>query len=440
MAEKKGGPAIPKEAPVGSATPGGTLSGNAKPPPEGNPVFRMMGMPNFKLKLPSRNWSIFLTVVGTWTAAVVYDRQQKKKIQQKWAKAVSHLAKEPLPSTALQRKVTIFLSAPPADGLLTAREHYYEYVKPILVESGLDWDAVEGRKEGDVRAGLAERIRKLRQLKGEKSETPVPEDDLEVLMAGMHERMNVRKVDGVEGDIVIGRNTWKEYIRGLHEGWLGPLDAPKVAEEPTPETTVIQDEVTAPQSEHLTTDRPHGIASIPNYAAEQVVKSLPHGDKPETIFDSTGASTELDNASPSAPLPGIESKSEKKAEEKPKEDDSKPKKPKQPPPFISTSAYSSASPSPSIPAEFAPSVVIPVPHILGFLNTHIRIYRFLTRRYVADEIGRQVAAACFAAYAPYEQFDGSTVASPFPSDAASPSTELSPEPTAQDNSVSDKSE
>jgi hypothetical protein len=30
---------------------------------------------------------------------------------------------------------------------------------------------------------------------------------------------------GPKGDLVIGRHTWKEYIRGLHEGWLGPLDA-----------------------------------------------------------------------------------------------------------------------------------------------------------------------------------------------------------------------
>jgi import inner membrane translocase subunit TIM54 len=373
-----------------------------------------LGLPkNFGKKLPSRNWMIFFSIVGTWTGAVVYDRQQKKRIQKKWTEEVSHLALEPLSPMRMPRRLTIFLSAPPADGLLTAREHYHEYVAPILVASGLDWDAVEGRKEGDVRAGLAERIRKLRKRRGETTSEPLAEDDLEVLIDDMREKMGVGSVGGVRGDIVIGRNTWKEYIRGLHEGWLGPLDPPKPAEEEAKDSLTRKEDTTEPNGEIPHVERPHDFASIPNFAAEQVMQRLPHANTPASEFASTiTAQTPADDPSPSAdttPEQEVETdgKAEDKAEDKPNEDSTKPKKPSQPAPFISTSEYPSSTLSTSIPPEFAPSIAIPVPHILGFMNTPIRIYRYLTKRYVADEIGRQVAAACFAAYAPYERRGGS---------------------------------
>src|SRR5579862_5493860 len=120
-----------------------------------------------KLRLPSRNWLIFLSVTGSFTAAILYDRHAKKKIQQKWCDLVSHLADETLDTAAMPRKVTIFLSAPPGDGLSPAREHFREYVKPLLVAAAIDWEVIEGRKEGDVQKGLAEKLRSTRRRSGE---------------------------------------------------------------------------------------------------------------------------------------------------------------------------------------------------------------------------------------------------------------------------------
>jgi import inner membrane translocase subunit TIM54 len=392
---------------------------------------------------------IFLTVVATWTGAVVYDRREKKRIQKKWCDMVSPLAKEHLPPTGLQRKLTVYLSAPPADGLLTSREHFHEYVKPILYSAGLDWDAVEGRKEGDVRAGTAEAIRKLRKMKGEQSNEPLPEDDLELLYAEIHQRSGVKKFDGPAGDIVIGRNTWKEYIRGLHEGWLGPIDAPKIVEETDQDATTPPEDNPSETPEQSHSERPHDIASIPNFAAEQVLSHLPHHGKPKSELTTeemhSSATVILDDVSPSAILTSEdetkseETKSEETKSAETKKDeakaDEKPKKPRQPPPFISTSEYSSATPPLSLPQELAPSTVIPVPHILGFLNTHIRIYRYLTKRYLAEEIGQQVAATCFAAYAPYERVEDYSTSSPFPSDSASPAVGFTSEESAESDNA-----
>ena len=68
-----------------------------------------------------------------------------------------------------------------------------------------------------------------------------------------------------------------------------------------------------------------------------------------------------------------------------------------------------------------------MPHILGFLNTPTRIYRFLTRRYLADDVGRATAAIVLANYRPFHQSSGqpiksSQVVSEFASDESPPTS------------------
>ncbi|KAL9607374.1 MAG: hypothetical protein Q9167_007706 [Letrouitia subvulpina] len=305
-----------------------------RPKTWGNPAFRM---PNFKFKAPSRNWVIFLSLTCSFTAAVLYDRFHKRRAQQRWCNTVSHIAQEPLPTNQMPRKITVFLSAPPGDSLRAAREHFHEYIKPVLVAGAMDWDVVEGRKEGDVRASYAERIRKKRRKRGEKSElnTESPdEDQIQVL----REKVGTKEWEGAQGDLVLGRNTWKEYLQGLHEGWLGPLNPPP----PAPE------------------------------ALESTTDPKPSTQEDDSNANSPGQS-DLPQPEPEKSLP-----------------------PSQLPPYILPSAYSTCSLPPSIPESFPPSLSLPFPHRLGFLNTPLRIYRFLNRRYLADETGQKVAALVLA--------------------------------------------
>ncbi|KAI5283860.1 mitochondrial import inner membrane translocase subunit tim54, partial [Ascosphaera acerosa] len=97
-------------------------------------------MPHLRFRLPSRNWLIFLTVTGSWFAAVFYDRREKRRVQHKWASLVAHVAREPLPPNELRRRLTVVLAAPPGDGLRSARDFFKEYVKPILVAGALDYE------------------------------------------------------------------------------------------------------------------------------------------------------------------------------------------------------------------------------------------------------------------------------------------------------------
>ncbi|KAL2173400.1 mitochondrial import inner membrane translocase subunit Tim54 [Thermothelomyces heterothallicus CBS 202.75] len=344
-----------------------TAANTAPKAPSGNPALRMLGLPHLPRKLPSRNWMIFWTITGAFTAAVIYDKREKKRAIAKWSHAVEHLAKEPLPHDSLglaqPRKLTIYLSSPPGDGLRVAQDHYTEYVKPVLAASGLDWEFVQGRREGDVRAYVAERVRRLRRSRESGGEPdPSKEPTREELVEAFRKSRGIKEYDGVRGDIVIGRHTWKEYLRGLHEGWLGPLAPPP---EPEPEP-------------------------------------LPAAVNPEP---STG-----DNPAEDKPA------EEKKAEEEKK----KPKRPPQPKPYNTTADYPSAVLPSVVPDAFDPSAPIREPHILGFLNTPTRLYRFLNRRKLADEIGREVAAVCLCTYREYQRLAADPDAGPDAASASSP--------------------
>lgn len=297
-----------------------------------------MGLPALPRKLPSRNWLIFWTVTGTLTASIIYDRREKRRATARWAASVAHLAKEPLPAnnaSAMPRKLTIYLAAPPGDGLRTAQDHFREYVKPVLAASGLDWEFRQGRQQGDIRAVVAEEVRKRRRrAEGEDEVVVVEERDLattEEHIEQWRREHGIAEYDGVRGDVVIGRHTWKEYLRGLHEGWLGPLRAPPHAQ-PDPELEAVEGE----------------------------------GEGAE-------------------------------------DQEKRPKRPAQPKPYNSIDDYATAHLPSLMPNELAPSTPVAFPHILGFLNTPIRTYRYLTRRRLADDIGREVAAACLCTYRDFKE-------------------------------------
>ena len=248
----------------------------------------------------------------------------------------------------MPRKMTVYLAAPPGDGLRQAREHFHLYVKPVLVAAAMDWDVVEGRKEGDVRYKTAERIRKKRRKAGE-GEQAQDETDETLTVEDIRKNTGTVEYEGIAGDIVIGRNTWKEYIRGLHEGWLGPVDILKPPE-------------TEQTSESEASMHTAGHSSLGDAAVKAAVNSIePSLSKSTSDSGENGASSETfsEDASPTSDTPSTDDKSgeeEKKEEEKPK--------PRQPPPYIQPSDYPSTTASPRIPELIGPSTGVPYPHIL----------------------------------------------------------------------------
>ncbi|KAF2161824.1 hypothetical protein M409DRAFT_69618 [Zasmidium cellare ATCC 36951] len=385
MSDKASTPAADSAAGASSSassTNAGTSSNGApkKPLPQQNPAFRAMGLP--RLRLPSRNWMIFLSITGSFAGAVIYDKWQTKRMREKWCNMVSHIAEEPLDTKVAPRKITIYLSAPPGDGLRNAREHFHNYVKPVLVAAAMDWDVVEGRKEGDVRHKTSEKIRKRRKRNGE-GLPQAQKDEEEYTVESLREKNGYVEYPGVAGDLVIGRNTWKEYIRGLHEGYLGSADPPKELEnDQSPET---------PTSAHTPGHSSMGDAAVK--AATNIVGQ----DSVDSPTPSEG--TPGDDASPATEESLADAATEAPAEEVKKEEE-KPKR-RFPAPYILPEDYETATLSRSTPEIIGPSVGIRMPHLLGIRNTPIRIYRFLTRRRLQDDVGRQVASAILASHRPY---------------------------------------
>ncbi|KAK6227501.1 mitochondrial import inner membrane translocase subunit tim-54 [Colletotrichum tabaci] len=359
MADTK--PTPPEAAAAPSPTPSTTTTTTttAANPAEGykaakpNPVWQMMGLRGPPKRLPSRNWMIFLSLTGAISAAIIYDKREKNRATARWARAVAPLAQEPLAHPSqLPRKLTVLLEAPPGDGLRVAQDHFLEYIKPILAASGLDWEFVQGRRQGDVRAAVAEKIRRRRSREERPDVELLPTE--ENIRDALRQKNGIPEYEGPGGDIVIGRHTWKEYVRGLHEGWLGPLDPPSKPEEPP---------------------KPDAAEGTENTTATPATASVDAASGTEE-----GAASE-----------------EKKKDEEPPKEENKPDRPPQPVPYNTTLDYPTSHLPLHIPAEFSPSDAIPFPHLLGFAGTFTRMQRFLNRRRLADDIGRQVAAACFAA-------------------------------------------
>ncbi|OAA64874.1 mitochondrial import inner membrane translocase subunit tim-54 [Cordyceps fumosorosea ARSEF 2679] len=319
--------------------------------PEGNPALRMMGLPNLPKRLPSRNWLIFWALCGTISGAIIYDRREKTRATERWRRAVAPLATEPIgAANQLPRRLTVYIAAPPGDGLRAAQDHFIEYAKPVLAAAGVDWEFVQGRQQGDVRAAVAERVRRARRAVERPGET-LPATG-ESVVEDLRTRLELPRYLGVHGDVVFGRHAWKEYVRGLHEGWLGPLDPP-----PAP---VVE----APE---------------PAAAANTTTTTTPAADT------------------------GVGGDAAAKPEEDNKKKDEKPKRPPQPVPYNKPEDYEAATLPSTIPDQLQPSTAIPFPHRLGFRHTFVRLGWFLNRRALADDIGREVAAVCFAAsrdYAP----------------------------------------
>jgi mitochondrial import inner membrane translocase subunit TIM54 len=389
------------EAPKPDGSTPAAAAGPAPKAAERNPAFKMMGLPNLKWKLPSRNWMIFLTVTGTWTAAVMYDRREKKKAQKKWCDLVAHIAQQPLPTNQMARRITVFISAPPGDGIRTSRDFFKQYVKPVLVAAAMDYDVIEGRKEGDVRYGTAEQIRRIRRKSGEANDKEEDTDGVK-LVEGIRENLNITNEPGPRGDLVLGRHTWKEYVRGVHEGWLGPINEP--AEQPS-----------------LSADLPlvHNIGEVANGQPSVVepISSRKQDDGQPTLVE---------------PIPSEQSGEEKSTEEKAAEEKPEEKKKSYPPPsYLPTSFYHSATLAAATPATFEPSQPIHQYHLLGFLRTPIRMWNFLNQRTLADRIGRDTAAIVLAASRPYDRVSNSAVFTP--SDACSHpqsiGTEIPPAPS-----------
>jgi import inner membrane translocase subunit TIM54 len=116
------GPPAPPSAP-GPAASAASSSKPALPPLTGfQSALEHTGIPRsvltWKPRLPSRNWSIFLTLSGTLFYLYYDDRKQCRLIKEETIKKVEHMGKEVLPGGSLGevRKIRVYGARCPEDG------------------------------------------------------------------------------------------------------------------------------------------------------------------------------------------------------------------------------------------------------------------------------------------------------------------------------------
>lgn len=342
-----------------------------------NPAFKAMGIPT--LRFPSRNWMIFWSVLTVSVSGILYDKYEQKQIKDHYQQLVKPLSETKLEINKRPRKITVFIAPPPSDYLDSSLKVWKRYVKPILYYAGLDYEVIEEEKQGVIRTEVANRIRDFRkQLQNQNtvaSPNVVPEKDLPNIDEGSaldveaakkfkaefdyrdligifykREKPTIIDEDSLTenpllsgGVICLGRGAYKEYITGLHEGLLGPLDPPSVKPETKEENVKVE--------EHLETNSDEN-----NKEKEKEVEKDTEVLKPFISPD------EYSNVEIPQELQ------------------------------LSQKGDFLRDPITNTPILLHQSILmIPIPNLIGFLNIPERIYRFYRKRYYAEAVCSAVA-------------------------------------------------
>lgn len=301
-----------------------------------HPVLEIFGIK--RLRVPHRNWLIFWGVIGGLVGAYRYDQSERRRIKEHWKEKVSFLAAQPMAGTELPRKVTVYIAPPPQDFLDVSQAHFRNYIKPILTAAAVDHEIIDEKQQGHIRTAVAQEIREKRR-----GNTP-EEDEIDArIMAGIHR-------DDRGGALLIGRGAYKEWMSGLQEGWLGPLEEPESVKE---------------LKARIQKSRDDKIEEEKTKAAEK------------------GREYEPD-------------------EEDKWEEENRRKYPVEPA-WLRTQEYDDCA----MPREMAasPFAVFRHPRLLGIHNFPWRIYRFFNQRYLADEMGRTAAGVVLDMHRPFQPED-----------------------------------
>ncbi|KAK4684106.1 hypothetical protein P7C73_g6094, partial [Tremellales sp. Uapishka_1] len=176
---------------------------------------------NWKPKLPSRNWSIFLTIVGSISYLYYDDRRQCRQIREAYLEKVRYLSEEPTNgSLDVPRKVTVYGAKwPEDDDADRALRYFRKYVKPYLVAAAIDYEQVPAPLHGSItRQVHAAILKRRRQALGLEPSSPM------LALPGVLDARAQAQRELEGGTILIGRPSLKEYLEGLRRGWSGGVN------------------------------------------------------------------------------------------------------------------------------------------------------------------------------------------------------------------------
>ncbi|WFD23241.1 mitochondrial import inner membrane translocase subunit tim54 [Malassezia equina] len=297
------------------------MTGSAKPtePPREIPKalrpLVWVGIPEAALKwkprLPSRNWSIFLTSVAALTYLYYDDRRQCKKIMEEYKERVRGLSEEVVHPLDHPRKVHVYTAKYPGDDNYDVGVRYFKrYVKPILVAAAVDYEITSGTKYGNLARELCERIHERRRnLAGLEPWTTNTVAGTSLPTTLSPAQFLQRELDGAV--VLIGRPAYKEWAWALREGWGTSIPSTRVDRDEQlasvlSEDSTFEEQVPEPKSdiqEEETEEPAQPVATQGFMLPSQVgLQSLQHkSGKPSFAAPPTSIVSQAQPETPSAP-------------------------------------------------------------------------------------------------------------------------------------------
>ncbi|KAG0165371.1 mitochondrial import inner membrane translocase subunit tim54 [Apophysomyces sp. BC1015] len=268
----------------------------------------------------------------------------------------------------MPRKVLIYITAPPGDGLEKSRNWFREYLKPILVAGAVDYEVKEGSQPGQIETSVCEEIARHRReqaAKEQEQQSQLQNEDgaqtedgrqnpFAPMMADViKQKKSQQEFDGV---LVVGRNAWREVLSGLTKGCEASLveEKPVVVEQKQQEVAASETAMESGEEETI-------ISEERDISANDVSISEP-------VMDGAPVVTETQE------VVMIDSEESQKSE------------------F-------------SLPPSFSPIMYIPHHNIIGWTNIPHRLFMWIADYKRVDDVGRYAVAAVLNKTRPFELED-----------------------------------
>ncbi|KAF9281726.1 mitochondrial import inner membrane translocase subunit tim54 [Mortierella alpina] len=172
----------------------------------------------FRAKLPSRGWLIFWSIAGTIGGLVTRDHYLTVDAKKRVADKVDILAKQTCGVQDMPRKVTVYMTAPPGDGIHKTRHYFKQFIKPVFDAAAVDYEVREGLTEGQIQSMVAADVRKKRQIAAGKASALTEAEQNAPIVP-------FKSIS--DGIVVLGRIALAEVLQGYNDGCLQSLDDPE---------------------------------------------------------------------------------------------------------------------------------------------------------------------------------------------------------------------
>ncbi|KAF9946834.1 mitochondrial import inner membrane translocase subunit tim54 [Mortierella alpina] len=310
-----------------------------------------------RAKLPSRGWMIFWSIAGTIGGLVTRDHYLTVDAKKRVADKVDILAKQTCGVQDMPRKVTVYMTAPPGDGIHKTRHYFKQFIK--------------GLTEGQIQSMVAADVRKKRQIAAGKASALTEEEQNAPIVP-------LKSIS--DGVVVLGRIALAEVLQGYNDGCLQSLD--------DPEPVAVVAKIEGEKEEVSLKDE---AASLTKEATGSLETTSDNDSTHEAQEDQTSSSSSSSSSASSSALAAATPASETTPPaETPKKEADKVE------PVVAAKIPQDESYFSVPPTGLEPVGYIPFKNLTGFRNFHKKLFALFNSYDCVEYAGGSVMKIAFA--------------------------------------------